>query len=292
MLRDDLMLIQTVDFFPPIVDDPYRYGQIAAANSLSDIYAMGASPNLALNILCIPSCLSPEEVSQIMAGGAQKVQEAGAIIAGGHSVEDNEPKYGLCVTACIDPKYIWSNAGAKPGDVIILTKPLGNGILATAAKQDKITQAEFEEATESMATLNKYARDAAVDLNVHACTDITGFGFMGHAGEMAKASGVTLEIDSKNIPVFKHALELAEQGIIPGGVLRNEAYLTKNVLFHKNVSRSMQSVLFDPQTSGGLLFAISEDALHAFVCEMNVKNIPFSVIGKAIKPTDYYIQVH
>jgi len=279
-LRDDLVLIQTVDFFPPIVDDPYQYGQIAAANSLSDVYAMGASPNIALNIFCVPSCLPPEDVAAILAGGAEKVREAGAVIAGGHSVEDAEPKYGMCVSACIDPSEIWSNAGAKVGDVLVLTKPLGNGIIATAAKRDMITQEDFKEAIVSMATLNKYARDAAAKTRVNACTDITGFGFLGHASELAEASGCTLAIDASAVPIFDGAYLLADQGIIPGGAERNEEYLGEKIKFAADVPTPLRAILFDPQTSGGLLLSIPEVDLEKLMINMHEANVDAVVIGR------------
>jgi len=290
-LRDDLVLIQTVDFFPPIVDDPFEYGQIAAANSLSDIYAMGASPNIALNIFCVPSCLPPGDVAAILAGGAEKVCEAGAIIAGGHSVEDNEPKYGLCVSAAVDPKNIWSNASAKEGDVLILTKPLGNGILATAAKRDLISYDEFREAVKSMATLNKYARDAALDVRVNACTDITGFGFLGHAGEMAVASECSFIIEGKEIPVFEGALKLAEEGIIPGGALRNEEYLKEKVFLGENISSPLKAVLFDPQTSGGLLFSVPAEDGDKLMQSLKTAGVCAHLIGKVSKRDKFFIRV-
>ena len=219
-----MVVIQTVDFFPPVVDDPYLFGQIAAANALSDIYAMGANPSIALNILCFPNCLPVSVLQSIMAGGYDKVHEAGAVIAGGHSVEDDEPKYGMCVSAFIHPDEIWSNATAKPGDFLVLTKPLGSGILATAAKSDVITQDEFRPALTGMATLNKYARDAAAKTGVNACTDITGFGFIGHACEMADASGCSFEIIANDVPVYEGTKSLAEDGIIPVGAYRNREY--------------------------------------------------------------------
>ena len=278
-LRDGLALIQTLDFFPPIVDDPFAYGQIAAANALSDVYAMGAVPTLALNILCVPSCLTAAEVASILAGGAEKVREAGAVIAGGHSVEDAEPKYGLCVSAFADPGKIWSNAGAKPGDVLVLTKPIGNGILATAAKQDKITQEAFEPAIRAMTTLNKYTRDGAADFSVHACTDITGFGFLGHACEMAEAGGVTLEINSLHVPLFDGVFALAEQGVVPGGAKRNADYLCKKVFFDPAVSATMQNVLHDPQTSGGLLLSIPENEKDALLAALQNAGAEGAVVG-------------
>jgi len=290
-LREDLALIQTVDFFTPIVDDPYQFGQIAAANSLSDIYAMGATPNIALNILCIPTCMPPQDVAAIIAGGADKVQEAGAIIAGGHSVTDPEPKYGLCVSACIDPQQIWSNATSRPGDVLVLTKPLGNGILATAAKKDHISQAEFAQAIQSMATLNKYARDAAIKTRVHACTDITGFGFIGHASEMAEASGCTFAFESWRIPLLDGAYELAEKGIVPGGAKRNEEYLSSKVSF-AGVSQALKAVLYDPQTSGGLLLSVPRAGSSTLLSNLEAAGVEAAIIGLAIAKGPFPIEIH
>jgi len=290
-VRDDLAFIQTLDFFPPIVDDPFQYGQIAAANALSDVYAMGATPTLALNILCVPSCLTPAEVAAILAGGAQKVREAGAVIAGGHSVEDAEPKYGLCVTAFAHPNKIWSNAGAQLGDVLILTKPLGNGIFATAAKQDKITQAQFAPAIDAMATINKYARDAAARFTVHACTDITGFGFLGHASEMAIASGVTLRINADALPIFEGVRELAQAGIVPGGAKRNADYLADKVHFVPNVSQAMKSILYDPQTSGGLLLSVPAHEKNALMSALTADGVVACVVGAVLCKKNYTIEV-
>jgi len=290
-VRDDLALIQTLDFFPPIVDDPFQYGQIAAANALSDVYAMGATPTLALNILCVPVCLTPAEVAAILAGGAQKVREAGAVIAGGHSVEDAEPKYGLCVTAFASPLTIWSNAGAQPGDVLILTKPLGNGILATAAKQDKITQEAFAPAITAMATLNKYARDAAAQFTVHACTDITGFGFLGHASEMAVASGVTLHIHADALPIFDGVRELAEAGVIPGGAKRNAEYLADKIHFAPHISQAMQCILHDPQTSGGLLLSVPAHEKNALLSALQTGDTAARIVGEVIPHGAHAIEV-
>jgi len=290
-LREGLALIQTLDFFPPIVDDPFAYGQIAAANALSDIYAMGAAPAVALNIFCVPACLTPAEVAAILAGGADKVREAGAIIAGGHSVEDAEPKYGLCVSAFADPDKLWTNAGAKPGDVLILTKPLGNGILATAAKQDKITSSQFETAVSAMATLNKYARDAAARFTVHACTDITGFGFLGHACEMAEASGVTLAISHAAVPLFDLTFNLAVKGVVPGGAKRNAEYLNEKVTFAHNVPEPVRSILHDPQTSGGLLFSVPREVKNPLLAALKESGAEGWVVGEVIGSGAYAIQV-
>jgi len=291
LVRDDLALIQTLDFFPPIVDDAFEYGQIAAANALSDVYAMGAQPTLALNILCVPSCLTAADVAAILAGGAAKVQEAGAVIAGGHSVEDAEPKYGLCVSAFAHPGEIWSNAGARAGDVLVLTKPLGNGILATAAKQDKISQADFAPAVAAMATLNKYARDAAAGLDIHACTDITGFGFTGHGCEMAIASGVTLHINAEKIPLFECAYALAEAGVVPGGAKRNADFLAKKIHFAPDVSPAMQHILHDPQTSGGLLFSLPASQKNALLQALEKNGAQGAVIGQVLPQTTYVMEV-
>jgi len=290
-LRDDLVLIQTVDFFPPIVDNPFEYGQVAAANALSDIFAMGVNPSVALNILCVPGCLPQSDIAAILAGGAQKVREAGAIIAGGHSVEDNEPKYGLCVSACVHPNEIWSNAGAQPGDVLVLTKPLGNGILATAAKRDIISQADFQAAIDSMATLNKYARDAAAKTPVHACTDITGFGFLGHASEMAEASNCTLFIDSHSVPIFDGAYLLADQNVIPGGAERNEEYLNEKIKFAEDVPKPLRAILFDPQTSGGLLLSVPEEDKKQLLANMKEAGVDAAVIGRVHAPGKVLIEV-
>jgi len=290
-LREDLALIQTVDFFTPIVDDPFQFGQIAAANSLSDIYAMGATPNIALNILCVPSCMPPEDIAAIVAGGATKVQEAGGVIAGGHSVIDPEPKYGLCVSACVDPREIWSNASACPGDVLVLTKPLGNGILATAAKKDLITQTEFGQAITSMATLNKYARDAAIKTRVHACTDITGFGFIGHASEMAEASDCTLVFNAKDIPLLDGAYELAARDIIPGGARRNAEYLSPKVSFADGVINPLRMILFDPQTSGGLLLTVPEADVYVLMSNLAKAGVQAAVIGDVRPQGQFPIEI-
>jgi len=291
-LRDDLAIIQTVDFFTPIVDDPYQFGQIAAANSLSDIYAMGASPRFALNILCIPSCMPADDVAAILMGGADKVREAGAVIGGGHSVIDPEPKYGLCVSACIDPRELWSNAGASPGDALILTKPLGNGILATAAKKDRIGLDEFAPAVQSMAMLNKYARDAAVNTRVNACTDITGFGFIGHASEMAESSGCTLAFAAKDIPLLESVYELSRQGVVPGGATRNEDYLSPKVNFADTVSKPLRSVLYDPQTSGGLLLSVPEADVCMLLSNMAAAGVEAAAVGHVCPKGRFPIEVY
>ena len=279
-LRDDLAIIQTVDFFPPMVDDPFAFGQIAAANALSDIYAMGAEPTLALNILCFPSCLSQEIMEQILQGGAGKVKEAGAMIAGGHSIHDEEPKYGLCVSGFIHPAAIWSNATARQGDVLLLTKPLGSGINNTAAKADLLTEKQFAPTVETMTALNKYAKDAAMGTDVHACTDITGFGLLGHACEMAEGSGKTIEFLAGALPLLPHARDMAEMGIIPGGAYRNRDFIGPRVAIDEGVPLSMQDILYDPQTSGGLLLSVAEAEADALLKRLRAVCPQAAIVGR------------
>ena len=223
-LSADTAVVQTVDFFPPVVDDPYDFGQIAAANALSDVYAMGGTPRLAMNLLAVPACLPPDAVRAILEGGADKVREAGAVIAGGHSIEDAEPKYGLCVTGVVRPDRVLTNSGAGAGDILVLTKPLGTGILTTAAKANLLDEGAYRALAAVMAGLNRAAAEAALPLAPSACTDVTGFGLMGHAREMAEGSGVTVELWPERVPLQPRALDLARDGILPGGTYRNRAF--------------------------------------------------------------------
>lgn len=291
-VREDLAVMQTVDFFPPVVDDPYLYGQIAAANSLSDIYAMGGTPSLALNLLCVPNCLPLDMVGAIMEGGYSKVREAGAIVAGGHTIEDVEPKYGLCATGFIHPKDVWSNAGAKEGDVLILTKPLGTGIATTAAKADLLTDEQLRLATNTMAELNKYSRDALAFVGVHACTDVTGFGLLGHAHEMAAGSGVTMTIHTEHLPILPCALEMANMGIIPQGAYQNREYLRDKVLVAGTIPECLQDVLFDPQTSGGLLVSLEEGSAKEALLRLDTAGINAKVIGQVLPRQSYTVGVN
>lgn len=255
-------LVQTVDFFPPIVDDPYAFGAIAAANALSDVYAMGGRPILALAIAAFPEDLDPAITAAILQGGADKVAEAGAVIAGGHTVVDREPKYGLCVTGLIDPSRITAKAGARPGDQLLLTKPLGTGLVTTAIKWGEGDPRDLEAATTSMLQLNRRAAELAADLPVSAATDITGFGLLGHAAEMARASGVGLRLVAAAIPALPGAMAYAQREIAPGGLKRNQAYLEDEgyVRYHSAVAATYRFLLNDPQTSGGLLFALAPTA--------------------------------
>lgn len=256
-LRDDLAIIQTVDFFTPIVDDPYTFGQIAAVNALSDVYAKGGRPLTALNIVCFPvKTMDISILREILTGGLDKMREAGVALVGGHSVEDNELKYGLSVTGVIHPDRVIMNQGAKAGDKVILTKPLGTGIISTALKGGEASEQAVAKSVSSMATLNKKASELMLTVDVHACTDVTGFGLLGHACEMIEGTDVGMIIHVDAVPYFPEAKEYAEVGMVPGGTMRNRDFRTKMVDIDKNVSRVMVDILFDPQTSGGLLISV------------------------------------
>jgi len=287
----DKAIIQTLDFFTPVVNDPYEYGQIAAANALSDIYAMGGKPTLAMNIVGFPSCLSSDILEQILLGGADKVKEAGAILVGGHSVEDDEPKYGLSVTGEIDPKNIISNATAKTGDVIVLTKPLGVGILLTALKADLLEDKKIKELTINMKTLNKVAGEAMLKFPVSSGTDVTGFGLLGHLYEMAKGSGKSINIDTSKIAIIEGTIEQAEIGIIPAAAYRNQEYISEFVSFD-NVEVSIQDILYDPQTSGGLIISIPKEHLKALTDYLDeYLETKYSVIGEVIDEKEKAIYI-
>ena len=255
-VSDELALVQTVDFFPPIADNPYTFGQIAATNALSDVYAMGGEPKLCLNIMAVPESMPKEAVHDILRGG----YEAGALITGGHSIYDDEPKYGLAVTGFVHPDKVLTNSGAKPGDVLFFTKPLGIGILTTAEKADLLSEDGKALAIRLMTTLNKSARDVMVQYRVHACTDVTGFSFLGHASEMATGSDVQLEIDTAAIDLISEALDFARMGILPAGMYRNRTF-AEPMVDAGDTELAVQDVLYDPQTAGGLLIACDpEDA--------------------------------
>ena len=266
-ISDELALVQTVDFFPPIDDDPYTFGQIAATNALSDVYAMGGEPKLALNIMAVPDSLPKEAVHALLRGGYDKVYEAGAIITGGHSILDDEPKYGLAVTGFVHPQKLLKNCGAQAGDVLFLTKPLGIGILTTAARVDLVSEETKAFAKRLMTTLNKSARDAMVRYRVHACTDVTGFGLLGHALEMAQGSEMELELDTAKIDLIAEAKGFAEMGILPAGMYRNRAFAEEAVDVGE-VPLAVQDMPFDPQTSGGLLIAVHPDDADALYADL------------------------
>ena len=259
-ISEDLALVQTVDFFPPIADDPYLFGQIAATNALSDVYAMGGEPKLCLNIMAVPKDMPKEAVHQLLKGGYDKVYEAGALITGGHSILDDEPKYGLAVTGFVHPDKILTNSGARPGDILLFTKPLGIGVLTTAAKADMVSPESMELAHRMMTTLNKSARDVMVRYNVHACTDVTGFGLLGHTYEMAEGSDVEITLDVDAMDLIPEALELARMGILPEGMYRNRTF-AEAAVDPGDTELAKQDLLYDPQTAGGLVMAVSpEDA--------------------------------
>lgn len=277
-ISEELAVIQTVDFFTPVADDPYLFGQIAAANALSDVYAMGGEPKLALNLAAFPNCLDIEILGEILRGGADKVMEAGAVLAGGHTISDEEPKYGLCVTGFVHPQKMWKNYGAEPGDVLILTKPLGSGILSTAVKGELAAEKEIQGAVKAMTTLNKYAAELARGFEVHSCTDVTGFGLAGHAMEMAKGSRKTFVIHTEKIPVLSGAQEYAEMGLIPAGAYRNREYLEEDI--ESRICGWREDLLFDPQTSGGLLLAVTPEDAGKLMEKLSGLELPSAVIGE------------
>lgn len=281
-ISENLALVNTVDFFPPIVDDPYDFGRIAAANALSDVYAMGARPLTAMNLVAFPkSGLSLEVLHEILRGGADKLVEAGVALIGGHSVTDPEPKYGLAVTGLVDPARVVTNAGARAGDALVLTKPVGVGIITTALKQGMTDAQTVAQAVESMAQLNRRAAELMVEEGAHACTDITGYGLLGHALEMAAASGVMLHIAHRRVPHFSAALALGALGIAPGGLASNRHAFNGKIRFGDAVSGMWRDLLFDPQTSGGLLIALPEVVAARLVERLAVEGYgEAAVIGR------------
>ena len=282
-LNDTQAIIQTLDFFTPIVDDPYMFGQIAAANALSDIYAMGGQPLIALNIVGFPKSLDPSILTEILKGGADKVKEANALLVGGHSVEDNEPKYGLSVTGLVHPKCVWTNSNANIGDVLVLTKPIGSGILNTALKADLLDEDDIQKLMNVMATLNKAAAETLIDFKRSAVTDVTGFGLIGHVLEMAQNSQVSIQLNHQWIPVMDKALENAEMGIIPGGTYKNKNFYSKSVKILTGVKEVYEDILYDPQTSGGLIIAMPEKDAHEYIKKLKTMyQWPVSIVGEII----------
>lgn len=291
-INDDTAIIQTVDFFPPMVDDPYTFGQVAAANALSDIYAMGGEPKLALNLFCFPSKKLPEEaIKAILAGGADKVLEAGAILCGGHTIEDPEPKYGLAVTGFVNPGRVLSNASAREGDLLILTKPVGSGILTTAAKAQLLFGEQEKQLIATMTALNAKAQRSMMKFDINSCTDITGFGLMGHVREMAEGSGLTAEITADAVPVLDGALSFANMGIIPAGAYRNREFIGEKVSIREGVDRAVADILFDPQTSGGLLISLPEKQAYALLEDIRSHTPAAAIIGRMKAKGRYAIEV-
>lgn len=278
-INDSLAVVQTIDFFPPIANDPYTFGQIAAANALSDIYAMGGEPKFALNVMCIPKDMPKNIVHEILKGGYDKVFEAGAVIAGGHSIFDDEPKYGLTVTGFINPQKVLKNSGAQTGDMLILTKPLGTGILTTAVKAELISDETADLLIKSMSALNKTARDIMIKYDVHACTDVTGFGLLGHLLEMCQGSDKSAEIYTKNLSILPEAEEFSKMGLLPEGMYRNREF-AENYVDTGNTPLYLQDILFDPQTSGGLLIAVSHSDFENLFSELSKALPNVSAVGK------------
>jgi selenide,water dikinase len=283
-LREDLAIIQTVDILTPIADDPFTFGEIAAANSLSDVYVMGGKPVTALNIIGFPPKLDLSIMEKIIVGSTKKVKEAGAVVVGGHTIKDDQLKFGLAVTAVIDPKNLITNEHATVGDQLILTKPLGTGVISTALKGDIASEEAVRDANDSMRELNAAAAEAMTIVGVNACTDITGFGLLGHASQLADASGVSLRIYSGEVPVFEAAREYAHQSLYPGGTTLNYKYVRPSVEFGAQIDEDTQMLLCDAQTSGGLLISVPRKKCPMLIDKLNEKNVSTAkVIGEVIQ---------
>jgi selenide, water dikinase len=291
-LTPDLALVQTVDFFTPIVDDPYTFGQIAAANALSDIYAMGGRPVSALSIVGFPNTGRDIGIlERILRGGLSKMQEAGCSVIGGHSIGDEEIKFGYAVTGLVNPNSFWANATARPGDRLVLTKRIGTGIIATALKKGRASDASVLAAIQSMSTLNRLAGETALRYQVHAATDITGFGLLGHAREMAAGSGVSLVIDSTPVEFLPEVIDYSREGFLPGGLKRNVEFIAGCVEFPKSLPEEIRNLLFDPQTSGGLLLSVDASDTPELVAALRQKGIPVQPIGQVVEKTEPLILV-
>jgi selenide, water dikinase len=291
-LRDDLAIVNTVDFFTPIVDDPYTFGAISAANSLSDVYAMGGEPKTAMNIVCFPQKeLDTEILVEILRGGAEKAEEAGVVVVGGHTVDDPEIKYGMSVTGIVDPRRVIRNVGARPGDALLLTKPLGTGILTTALKHQKLADAAYQAAVRSMATLNRSGAEAMRGYDVHAGTDVTGFGLLGHGHEMARGSEVTLTIDAAALPLLPDLERLVVEGHLTGGCKRNRAYLEGKVSVSPSVPDALREAAFDPQTSGGLLIAVAERDADALLADLRARGLDARRIGSVVARREHWVEL-
>lgn len=281
-----------MDYFTPIVDDPYMFGQITAANALSDVYAMGGIPKTVMNIVGYPiKKLGPEILAEILKGASDKVKEAGAITIGGHSVDDQEPKFGLSVTGIVHPDKVWKNVGAMPGDLLILTKPLGVGIITTGIKRQAVTEEQEKEVTEVMAMLNKQAADALHKYTPSAVTDVTGFGLLGHGSEMAKGSGVSFEISLSNVPILEGTLELSRKGVVPGGSKSNHRWVANDVEY-EDIDIEEQIILCDAITSGGLLVSLNENEAHQYLGDLRELGLKYSaIIGKVTEKKEKYMYV-
>ena len=289
-ITDDKAIIFTTDFFAPVVDDAFLFGQVAAANAISDVYAMGGKPTLALNICCFADNIPEKSIEEIIQGGIEKANEAGVIIAGGHTINDLEPKYGLAVIGEINPKNLMTLRNAKPNQDIVITKPLGNGILISAAKNSKIDLSEHPNCLKFMTELNKIASEIAVDMNIEACTDITGFGLIGHLKNILRASNVSAKIDFANIPILDSVKKLSSEENWSSGLINNEKALKHNIIWNKSISESEKKILFDPQTSGGLLFTVDKSKSIEFQRKLSKNNLSISKIGITVEKTNYEIE--
>ncbi len=291
-LTEDLAMVQTLDYFTPIVDDPYSFGQIAAANALSDVYAMGGNPKTVLNIVGYPiKKLGSETLVQILLGAQNKVLEAGAVTVGGHSIDDQEPKFGLSVTGVVHPKKYWANKGAIAGDVLVLTKPIGVGIMTTGIKRQVVSIEQERSVISVMSSLNKLAAEVLHSYQPHAVTDVTGFGLMGHAYEMAKGSNVSIDFSFESIPLLPGTMELANQGVIPGGSKSNHDWLKDKVSYDSSLSIQQQLIVCDAITSGGLLISLSSDEAHKYIEELKSHSIQAHIIGEVKEKKSDYIYV-
>jgi selenide,water dikinase len=282
-INDDMAVIHTIDFFTPIVDDPFQYGAIAAANAVSDVYAMGGEVILALNVCGFPPDMPPRVISEILRGGAVKIAETGGILAGGHTINDKEPKYGLSVLGQVHPERLLTRAGARAGDVLVLTKPLGVGVITTAFKQNAVKSSHMETAIETMMTLNKDASRIIRQVDVSACTDITGFSLLGHTWEMACKSSVRIQLSLGQLPFLEGAVDYAKKGHFPGGACRNEQYYKKHVDFAPSIPDEMKMLLFTPETSGGLLASVSKDSVETLMDLFTKKKHPCHIVGTVIE---------
>ncbi len=292
LVSENIAAVQTVDFFTPIVNDPYLFGQIAAANSLSDIYAMGLEPAFALSIAAFPCSIGMDILSRIVQGGIDKMNEAGVPVIGGHSIDDTEPKYGFVVNAFTEPYKIIRNSTAKPGNLLYATKPLGTGVIATAIKADIVNEDEVMDQLEQVIRLNKAARDAAVKARATALTDITGFGLLGHAYEMASGSGLSLEVYASNAVIYEKAYELASYGIMPAGLHDNKKYLGNKFTVEDDIDQTLIDILFDPQTSGGLLIAVEEENQAVLEEELSKAGEKFYLAGRFVKGNPGEVKLH
>jgi selenide,water dikinase len=282
-LNDEQAVVLSLDFFAPLVDDPYQFGAIAAANAMSDVYAMGGEVTIALNVAAFPEDLPHETIGKILRGSADKVAEAGGVIAGGHTIIDAEPKYGLCVLGLVHPKRIFAKAGARPGDPLYLTKPLGTGIVTTAAMRDEAKPEHLQTAIDWMTRLNRHPSHIARDAQAHALTDVTGYGILGHAHEVAAASDVALRLDAGRMPLLPGALEYASRGIVTGGASRNRSHLQDKVTFSDEVTEDMRHILFDAQTSGGLLLAVAPEKAADVEARFAAAELPVWRVGEVVE---------